>query len=194
MSNNAQLKKNSKKQFWNDLDVEKYPYTAFQGVVENDFMHLHFRIQYNEKELPKATATNVGMISLEQKVATAPQWLKNHRTKQKDIAVQDENNTLYLYANTGTLYWKKKLTGKIQGPIQQVDLYKNGRLQMAFRTEDRFYILDRNGKIVPPFDKKIRDELPIQPLAVFDYDQSRNYRFVLAQGTAFKCLMQKENA
>ena len=191
VGNNAQLKKNSKKQFWNDLDVEKYPYTAFQGVVENDFMHLHFRIQYNEKELPKATATNVGIISLEQKVATAPQWLKNHRTKQKDIAVQDENNTLYLYANTGTLYWKKQLTGKIQGPIQQVDLYKNGRLQMAFRTEDHFYILDRNGKIVPPFDKKISDELPIQPLAVFDYDQSRNYRFVLAQGNSIQMLDAK---
>ena len=31
VSNNAQLKKNSKKQFWNDLDVGKYPYTAFKG-------------------------------------------------------------------------------------------------------------------------------------------------------------------
>ena len=41
----------------------------------------------------------------------------------------------------------KQLTGKIQGLIQQVDLYKNGRLQMAFRTEDRFYILDRMVKL-----------------------------------------------
>ena len=189
IGNNFYLKKSQgDRAFWKDLDTSKYPFSAFQGVIENDYMHLHFRLHYNEKELPQATATNVGIISLEAPIATAPLWLKNHRTKEKDIAVQDEKNVLYLYSNAGTLYWKKQLSGRIQGAIQQVDLYKNGRLQMAFRTEDRFYILDRNGKVVPPFDKKISDELPIQPLAVFDYDQSRNYRFVLAQGKSVQML------
>jgi len=192
IGNTAKLKKeNDTQAFWKALDTEKFPYAAFQGVVENDFMHLHFRLHYSEKELPKASVTNVGIISLEQPVATAPQWLKNHRTKEKDIAVQDENNTLYLYSNSGTLYWKKQLSGKIQGAIQQVDLYKNGRLQMAFRTENRFYVLDRNGKVVPPFDKKVSSEAPVQPLAVFDYDQSRNYRFVLAQGKSVQMLDRK---
>ena len=192
IGNAAKLKKeNDTQAFWKALDTEKFPYAAFQGVVENDFMHLHFRLHYSEKELPKASVTNVGIISLEQPVATAPQWLKNHRTKEKDIAVQDENNTLYLYSNSGTLYWKKELSGKIQGAIQQVDLYKNGRLQMAFRTENRFYVLDRNGKVVPPFDKKVSSEAPVQPLAVFDYDQSRNYRFVLAQGKSVQMLDRK---
>ena len=192
IGNTTKLKKeNDTQAFWKALDAEKFPYAAFQGVVENDFMHLHFRLHYSEKELPKASVTNVGIISLEQPVATAPQWLKNHRTKEKDIAVQDENNTLYLYSNSGTLYWKKELSGKIQGAIQQVDLYKNGRLQMAFRTENRFYVLDRNGKVVPPFDKKVSSEAPVQPLAVFDYDQSRNYRFVLAQGKSVQMLDRK---
>ena len=59
---------------------------------------------------------------------------------------------------------------------------------MAFRTENRFYVLDRNGKFVPPFDKKVSSEAPVQPLAVFDYDQSRNYRFVLAQGKSVQML------
>ena len=194
IGNNFYLKKSQgDRAFWKDLDTSKYPFSAFQGVIENDYMHLHFRLHYNEKELPQATATNVGIISLEAPIATTPLWLKNHRTKEKDIAIQDEKNVLYLYSNTGTLYWKKQLSGRIQGAIQQVDLYKNGRLQMAFRTEDRFYILDRNGKVVPPFDKKISDELPIQPLAVFDYDQSRNYRFVLAQGKSVQMLDGKGN-
>ena len=192
IGNTTKLKKeNDTREFWKAIDPEKFPYIAFQGVVENDFMHLHFRLHYNEEELPKASVTNVGIISLEQTVATTPQWLKNHRTKEKDIAVQDENNTLYLYSNSGTLYWKKQLSSKIQGEIQQVDLYKNGRLQMAFRTEDRFYVLDRNGNVVPPFDKKVSSEAPVQPLAVFDYDQSRNYRFVLAQGKTIQMLDRK---
>ena len=72
-----------------------------------------------------------------------------------DIAIQDQDHVLYLYSNTGKLFWKKQLAGKIIGPIQQVDLYKNNRLQMAFRTQDKLIVLDRNGKIVKPFNKKI---------------------------------------
>ena len=169
------------KTFWKSMDTDKLSFIAFQGVVENDFMHLHFRLAQNEKKSKEATATNVALISLDHPVASKPQWLKNHRTKEKDIVVQDEQNTLYLYSNSGTLFWKKPIEGKIIGEIQQVDLYKNGRLQMAFRTTERFYILDRNGKVVAPFNKKIKVTSSAQALAVFDYDQSRNYRFVLAQ-------------
>jgi hypothetical protein len=169
------------KTFWKSMDTNKLSYIAFQGVVENDFMHLHFRLSQNERENNEATVTNVALISLDDPMQSKAQWLKNHRTKEKDIVVQDEQNTLYLYSNTGTLFWKKQIEGKIIGEIQQVDLYKNGRLQMAFRTTKRFYILDRNGKAVPHFNKRIKTNTIAQPLAVFDYDQSRNYRFVLAQ-------------
>ena len=169
------------KNFWKSMDTNKLSYIAFQGVVENDFMHLHFRLSQNERENNEGSVTNVALISLDHPAQSKPQWLKNHRTKEKDIAVQDEQNTLYLYSNSGTLFWKKQIEGKIIGEIQQVDLYKNGRLQMAFRTTERFYILDRNGKVVPPFNKRIITNTIAQPLAVFDYDQSRNYRFVLAQ-------------
>ena len=182
IGNTAAIKKQfSEKTFWKAIESDKIPYIAFQGVVENDYMHLHYRLSQNEIKQNDKTTTNVALISLKNTVSTKPQWLKNHRTKERDIAVQDEQNILYLYSNTGTLFWKKQLEGKIIGDIQQVDLYKNGRLQMAFRTAERFYILDRNGKVVPPFNKKIKTNSTAQPLAIFDYDQSRNYRFVLAQ-------------
>ena len=48
-------------------------------------MHLHFRLHYNEKELPQATATNVGIISLEAPIATAPLWLKTIVQKKKTL-------------------------------------------------------------------------------------------------------------
>ena len=42
----------------------------------------------------------------------------------------------------------KKIDEKIIGDIKQIDTYKNGRLQISFRTENKFYVLDRNGKEV----------------------------------------------
>ena len=73
------------------------------------------------------------------------------------------------------------MEGKIQGRIHQVDIYKNGKLQLAFCTNNQFLVLDRNGEEVAPFNKKFEGG-NLNPLAVFDYENNRNYRFVVAQG------------
>jgi len=178
--------KEDNKKPWSKLDTESYPFVAFQGAVENNFMHLHFRIHKNDLEVKQNDVSNQYLLQTESPLSAAPQWLKNHRTKGMDVLVQDVNNKLYLFSDKGNLYWKKQLPGQIQGIVQQIDLYKNKRLQMAFRTEDNFFVLDRNGKIVKPFSVKIPATEPIQQLAVFDYDQRRNYRFVLAQGKSVR--------
>ncbi len=86
----------------------------------------------------------------------------------------------FLLATDGKVLWKKKLDGRILGEIQQVDLFKNGNLQMAFTTQNSFEILDRTGKAVKPFPIKFKDAIT-QPLSIFDYDNKRDYRFVITQ-------------
>ena len=108
------------------------------------------------------------------------QFVKNHKTQQKDIVVQDIENQLYLISNQGVVRWKKKLSGPIIGRINQVDLYKNGRFQMVFSTENRVYVLDRLGKDVGPFPLKFKDKIT-QAVSVFDYDKNKNYRFLVTQ-------------
>ncbi len=164
-----------------NLSFEEYPLSAFQGVAEHDFAHLHLSFHKNLPSENKAGVKNAYTLELSKPPVISPQWFKNHRNKGMDVVVQDSDNVLYLFSNTGKLYWKKQLSGKIIGEIQQVDLYKNNRWQLAFKTTDRMMVLDRNGKIVKPFDIKIpKSENPL-PLAVFDYDNNRNYRFLIAQ-------------
>ena len=164
-----------------NFNHKKFPLAAIQWINDNGFAHMHLRFGENKPQINKNKVINVGEIIVNSKISTTPQWLKNHRTKGYDIAFQDENNILYLYSNNGKLFWKKQLKEKIIGKISQVDLYKNKRLQMAFRTKNRFIILDRNGKIVKPFDIKIDGDSEALPLSVFDYENNKNYRFLLAQ-------------
>ena len=185
------INKKEKKSPWSKLDTNRFPFIAFQGTLENSFMHMHLRIHENELKTARNSVSNQYLFQLEAPLSSTPQWLKNHRSKGMDVLVQDVNNKLYLFSDKGNLFWKKQLPGNIQGSVVQVDLYKNKRLQMAFRTEDKFFILDRNGKIVKPFSIKIPSTEPIQPLAVFDYDQRRDYRFVLAQGTNLQMFNSK---
>ncbi|MEJ2585030.1 MAG: hypothetical protein P8Z38_08295 [Robiginitalea sp.] len=165
--------------------LEKLPegYLATTQMNLEDDFSLH-TYQFRDTELledENPQVTEVFTAALEAPAYSRPQFLKNHRTGEMDVVVQDENNTLYLFSNDGSLFWKKTLPGPIQGDIHQVDLYRNGRLQMAFTTNSKLMVLDRNGKEVSPFPK----DFPggnLGPLAVFDYEQNRNYRLVVTQG------------
>ncbi|WGK65417.1 hypothetical protein [Croceiramulus getboli] len=162
------------------LNWEDYPYIGFQLIQDDQFMHLNVLARKNTAESQKGTVTQLASTTLQAPLSKTPLLVKNHRTKGMDVVVQDLNNTLYLISNRGKILWKKDLDGAILGNIHQVDLYKNGRLQLAFATPNTFYILDRNGEEVAPFPMRFSDAVT-QPLAVFDYDGNRNYRFVIIQ-------------
>ena len=161
--------------------TNRYPLIGLQGVGEVDFAHLHFRLGSKSQKRKKGQVNALANFSLQAPLASNPQWLKNHRTKSMDVAVQDTKNQLYLFSNKGNLYWKKDIKEPIIGPILQVDLYKNKKWQMAFRTQNYLYVLDRNGKEVKPFKLKLHRSKEPLPLAIFDYDNNKNYRFVMAQ-------------
>ncbi len=175
------------------MDLEGYPYLATQLIQERDFLLLNTVLNKNQTEGVQGTISQIGNIKFNKPLISSPQLLKNHRTKGMDIAVQDTDNTLYLVSNTGEIFWQKELDSPILGQIGQVDLYRNGRLQLAFTTENTFYILDRNGNEVSPFPISFNDPIT-QPLAIFDYEKNRNYRFVIVQNDAVLMYDKKAKA
>ncbi|MEC7770072.1 MAG: ribonuclease HII [Bacteroidota bacterium] len=164
----------------NEDDLKEQVF-ASQMVMDNGFGHFNILASKIEKNQERNTVSPLFTLELNTDLATEPQFVKNHRTKQQEIVVQDQNNVLYLISTDGKVLWTKQLKGRIQGKIQQVDIYKNGKLQLAFTTNDQFLILDRNGDEVAPFTIAFEGG-NLNPLAVFDYDGSRNYRFVVTQG------------
>ena len=107
--------------------------------------------------------------------------LYNHKTKNKELAVQDKNNVLYLISSSGEIFWKKELDSKILGDIKQVDLYKNRKFQMVFNTEKYLYLLDRNGNKITNYPKKLRWRATAG-VGVFDYSKIRDYRLLVPMG------------
>lgn len=169
--------------FISDLKKAKTSDFAFatQLVADNQFFHATMVVKQIGGNAEDNSISQVFSLEMDAELDTEPQFVLNHRTGKKEIVVQDVANNLYLISTEGKVLWKKKLGAKIQGKISQVDLYKNGRLQLAFTTSDQFIILDRNGKEVAPFNMKFEGG-NLNPLAVFDYDRIKNYRFVVTQG------------
>ncbi|MEM9077521.1 MAG: ribonuclease HII [Bacteroidota bacterium] len=168
---------------FNTTETKKLKNHTFgaQLVADNGFMHTSFRVSEIRKAARGNTTIPLFTIELDSDLATNPLFVKNHRNKKQEIVVQDRDNFLYLISTNGKVLWKKQLDGRIQGKIHQVDLYKNGRLQLAFCTNNEFMVIDRNGEDVPPFKIKYEGG-NLNPLAVFDYEGNRDYRFVVTQG------------
>ncbi|NNC60976.1 MAG: ribonuclease HII [Eudoraea sp.] len=158
---------------------------AFQLVADRSFCHLNTFVKRKSSSRKKQGVAPLFTVELDAPLATNPQFVTDHRNDKKEIVVQDTENNLYLISSSGKILWKKALEGRVQGRIEQIDLYKNGRLQLAFTTSNQFLVLDRNGKEVAPFDMTFSGPI-LNPLAVFDYEGNRNYRFVVTQGSDIK--------
>ena len=161
-------------------DLNPYKISALQLVKDNHIVHVNSILQKSKSKQSKTQISEAFSLTLSNDILMDPIFVTNHRTKKKDILVQDIDHNLYLISNKGVILWKKKLKGAILGKVEQVDLYRNGRLQLVFATPNKLYVIDRNGKNVDQFPLMFKDEIT-QPLAVFDYDKQRNYRFLITQ-------------
>ncbi|MCX7550656.1 ribonuclease HII [Xanthomarina sp. F2636L] len=175
---------NKLEQFLNEdlsLNLDNYKTSAIQFIYDTNFAHINAVIKKNKIKAIENSVTEEFNIKITENILNTQQFVINHESNQKEIVLQDVKNNLYLISNTGKLLWKKQLDGAVLGKVEQIDMYKNGRLQLAFATQNRVYVLDRNGKEVAPFPLKFNDKIT-QPLSVFDYDNNRNYRLLITQG------------
>ncbi|WP_406682890.1 ribonuclease HII [Seonamhaeicola sp. MEBiC1930] len=164
-----------------NYNLKQYHASALQFIYDNNFAHINGIIQKSKSSASLNSVSEEWNIKLDAAILNEPQFVTNHITNQKETVIQDINNNLYLISNKGKVLWKKQLHGPILGAINQIDIYKNGRLQLCFATPNRVYVIDRNGNNVGPFPSKFNDQIT-QPLSVFDYDKKKNYRLLITQG------------
>ena len=171
----------------------RYGYAALQLSSQEDFYQLTLTATAEKPNTETASRSQNGeapqssdkgmqerfVLTLDKPAQTLPHFVTNHRTGEKEVVVQDRDNQLYLIGHDGKILWKKRLDSPIQGEIHQVDLFRNGFLQLAFNTLYSSYVIDRNGKEVAPFCLTRKNSL--LPLQIFDYDHNKDYRFVICE-------------
>ncbi len=146
---------------------------VIQQVVSDDMIYHNIALQHREIEF-EAPHT-VWESRLDTAVRMKPVIVKNHHTNEKEIFVQDVNHTIYLINKKGIILWKIPLDEAIISEVYQVDAYKNNKLQYLFNTKSKIYLIDRIGNHIDRFPVSLRSPASCG-LALFDYDNSRDYR------------------
>ena len=118
------------------------------------------------------------IVQLDTAVAISPQFVKNHFTQQKMIVVQTKSNRLYALNSDGEVIWKKMIDSRIIGDINSIDVYKNNKYQALFNTKSHLYLIDRNGKDVEGFPKKLPFHTSLGH-SLFDYNKTKRYRIII---------------
>lgn len=153
---------------WKKLNV-----VGFQNTVADDLNYFRLFINYTGKI--REYVNTVWERKLEANLSMKPTVVLNHNNNEKEIFVQDRKNIIYLINNSGGIIWKQSIDGPILGKVYQMDYYGNGKLQYLFNTENKIYLIDRNGNNVDKFPVNLREKASAG-LTLFDYDNNRNYR------------------
>jgi hypothetical protein len=160
-----------------ELFFRRIPGMVIQYSTEGDLYYHSLSFKYTSQIKDKALTVWESLIDTT--VVIKPALVINHNTSEKEIFVQDAAGKVYLINSTGRILWKQPVEGPILGSVQQVDFYKNGKLQYLFNTSEKIHLIDRNGNYVERYPISFRSPAT-SPLALFDYDKSRNYRLFVA--------------
>ena len=160
------------------------------NISGNGMIYNNIFIRYSEQSSAKAPdkpekvsvsepsgGGNKNQIPLEGKPVIKPVFLKNGN--ELEIFVQDDKNQIYLMDKAGKVIWKVKIDDRIISDVVLVDYYRNGKLQLLFNTSRQLIMIDRKGNFVENFP--VAFSVPAtNGVAVFDYENDRNYRLFVA--------------
>lgn len=132
----------------------------------------HQVVNFEEKD------NSLWELSLDRPIKGDIHLVRNHYSQHLEIAVQDSNDVLYLINNKGEVLWKKEIDGQILGKVRQIDLYKNGKLQLLFNTSQTIYCLDRKGNSLEKFPLQLDSQTNLA-LSLLDYESRKDYRILV---------------
>ncbi len=158
--------------------IRKFGMVNWQVLHEKSVFFNTLAVSFQPVWGEEAKTTWQSVIGSE--VRLKPQFAVNHTSpSSREIIFQDNQNNLQQVTGLGRVRWSVPLSGPILSDIHQVDAYKNGKLQYVFNTKDKLYLVDRNGNNVAPFPITLPSPAT-NGVSVFDYDNTRNYRFFVA--------------
>lgn len=163
-----------------ELDHSGSKIMGFQINEQDDINYLSIYIPQEKGGDATSNPSQINRITIEQTIVKRPAFFVNWRTQQRDLVFQDDQNKLYLYDTKGNLIWDKQLDSRIVGNIHTIDIYKNTRKQLCFTTQNKLYLIDKNGNDVAPFPKTF-DNIITEGLSIFDYANTGRYRFIILQ-------------
>jgi hypothetical protein len=149
---------------------EKYPSQDPQSQQETA----------NQQNVPQKVLATSTVFQAESSIINRPWLVTSHRGKGHYVLLQDARHQLYFLDPAGKLLWKKTLEGAITTDLLEIDYYKNNKTQYLFATNKKVHLIDYHGHEITRYPHLLHQpDKPVR-LRVVDYNQNKDYRFLIA--------------
>ncbi len=131
----------------------------------------------NLTELPSLKKSTTDVVEMDNSPIIPPSGpfaITNFITGKTNYLEQLPNNSLRLLDENKKGIWTIPFDGKLCGNVSNIDLFKNGKMQMLFASGSKLYLLDRLGRWVSYFPVDLKKEITLGPV-VFDFSSNREY-------------------
>lgn len=116
---------------------------------------------------------------------------ENRQSKTNTIFAVDQNNKLYALDNAGKINWTQQIDGNSLGDIQPIDLYKNGKQQYFFNTNNKIYIVDKLGRFAENYPLTLKSTSNSN-ISLIDFDKNRTYSYIFPNAERIiQCIDEK---
>lgn len=124
---------------WTSLSPLGLQWAAHQGRLLTTL-----QLGHQEPEAKKVVSV-AWRCALKADAATPPFAVRNSKTGQLQLLIQDKENRLYCMGRSGQLLWERELPLPILSGIQEIDFHGDGSIQYLFSTKDQLYLLNAEG-------------------------------------------------
>lgn len=156
-----------------DINVEDNQPQVLINIVGKNISNLNIKRKLKN---PVAIDTKEHPVTIEK--SSGPFELKEFDTGEKCFMQQMPNNALQYYNKEMKAVWAIPFNSPLCGKIEQVDLFKNDKLQMIFVSEDKLYALDRRGRFVNNYPRKLCKMVEFGPILI-DRSNNKNYEIIV---------------
>jgi hypothetical protein len=176
--------------------LQSFNLGAIQFIDLSENIYSSLTLKYDQTASPKASYLSFKrefVTEFSSPIISNPVVVKNHINNQAELFLHENGGLISLVSRDGVVHWQDSIGGsKIISPIYQVDFFKNAKLQYAFITSNKLFIIDRLGRAVDGFPLALPAGVVAEKLSILDYDNSKQYRFLIADKTGALYMYSKE--
>ncbi len=181
------------RQFSSTLELENvepyfdllYPFQSIGVQIQQSSGKSNLQFYLNSSDDAVNPTKLVWTSQLSANAIMPPTILKNSKTDQNEVFIQDAENRIYLFDRNGNIKWNRKLKLPILSKIYQIQYYESGENHILFNTKDQIFVVDHNGKDVGVYPLNLPSPAT-NGLCLIDFENDKQYSFFI--GTKNDCI------
>lgn len=164
------------------LNAFNYSYLIFNVKPSESGLKSSFKIYADRMEklpspepgrIPAGTVTGDTVLQINE----GPFEVKNFVDGSTNY-LKKTKSALQLLDSRKRPVWSIEFKTPLAGRVEQIDKYKNGKLQMLFCSGNRLYLVDRLGRYVKGYPVKLKKNVVLGP-DVYDFRGDKSYAFTV---------------